>query len=96
MCRAAREARASWPAARCGARCGVRRWRRPANEQTQRPVVRTLLLALGQGIRIDRPKKRAAGRVNDGDDDLGAARRIKYESIEPRAAVRDCHEIAWA
>jgi hypothetical protein len=96
MCRTARVTRASLPAARCSAPHVVGRWWRAANKQTQRPVGRTLLLALRQGVRIDRPKQRAAGRVNDSDDDLGAARRIKHEPIELLAAVRHFHEIAWA
>ncbi len=98
MCCAAGEASAgaSSPAAGRAARSGARRWGRPAHEQTQRPVVGTLALALAQHVRIDRAKDRAAGGINHGDDDLGAARSVKHESIELRAAVRHCHQLACA
>ena len=91
----ARVARASLPAARRAARDVVRRWGRSANEQTQRSVVRTLLRAFGQGVRIDRPKQRAATGVNHRDDDLGAAWRVEHEPIEFRDAVRHRHKVAW-
>lgn len=96
MCWAACEARASLPAASRAARYGVGRWGRAANEQAQRPIAWTRLLALGQHLRIDRAKDRPAGGVNHGDDDLGAARSVKHESVELRAAVRHLHQVACA
>jgi hypothetical protein len=96
MCRPALEARAALPAARCGACCVVGRWRRPPNKQTERPVVRTRFRALGQGVRIDRTKKRSPGGVNHGDDHLGAARRIEHDPIEFRAAVDYFHKFTYA
>ena len=71
MRRAALEARASLPAARCAAGGVVSRGRRPPDEQPQRLVVRTLFVSLRQGVRVHRPKQRSASGVNHGDDDLG-------------------------
>jgi len=72
-----------------------RRWC-PAHEKTQRSIVRTLLRALGHGVGVDRAEHRTAVRIHHRHRDLCAARGVKHDSVERRAAAHDSDQIACA
>ncbi len=95
VCRAALEAGARLPA-RNGPACRTMdRWRCPTDEQPQRPVVRPLLLALCQRLRMDRAKPRTAVRIHHCDHDLRATWRVEHDPIKYGADAGDLHELTY-
>lgn len=93
--RAALEAGARLPA-RNGTACRtVDRWRCPTDEQPQRPVVRPLLLALCQRLRMDRPEPRTAVRIHHCDHDLRATWRVEHDPIKYGTDAGDLHELTY-
>lgn len=65
-------------------------------ETTQRRVVRALLEALGERLRMDRAEYRPATRLNKCHDHFQVARPVKHDSVSLRAAVGNLHEFAYA
>jgi hypothetical protein len=92
---AAVEAGAAVPAGYCTACGAVDRRRPPTDEQLQRPIVRTLLLALGQLVRVDRAKHRAAVGIHHGHYHLRSTRRVEHDPIQSGPAAADLHELTY-
>jgi hypothetical protein len=90
---APREAGAIFAAGETAARCSVNRRRCPADEQSQRRIVDTLLLTLAQRIRVDRAEHRTPGWIDHRDDDLQAAWRVENDSLESGAGTGHADQI---
>lgn len=57
--------------------------------------MRTLFLTLGQRLRVDRAKPRAAGRIDHRHYDLRTARRVVHDPIENGTGAGDAHEVTY-
>lgn len=76
--------------------CSGEDWRRRAmDEQSKGPIVRTLLLACCQLVRIDCPKPRATMGIHNGHHDLRPTRRIEHNAIQSRRAAAELHELTY-
>ena len=96
MRRRAREARASTLATSPASRAPVDGRCRPTDQEAQSPVLGPFLSAIGQRIRMNSAEHRSTARIDDSDDDLGAARRVEDDAFELGAATSDRYEITWA
>lgn len=95
--RAASVPRALVPRSRTASASGASRWGGSAtDEQMQSSIRGSLLGPLGQVLRMDRAKDRTAGRVEDGNDHLGFARRVEDDPIQRRAAACNLDQLACA
>jgi hypothetical protein len=92
----ARVAGASSPAPAPTARRIMDRRRCPTEEKTQRPIVRTIRLSLGQGLRMNRAERRPSAGLHHGHHYLCAARHVEHDPVHIRAATRDLDEITWS
>ena len=93
--RAAPEAGATLAADHCTACCAGDRRRRATDQQSQRSVVRALLLALGQVARTDCAKQRPAVGIHHRHNHLRPARHVKHDSIQSGPGGADPYELTY-
>jgi hypothetical protein len=93
--RAASEAGRAFPAGATVARRAVNGRRCATDEQSQCRVVRARLFALAERLGVDRSEHRTTTRVDQSDDDLHAARPVKYDPVESGTDAGDAHEVTY-
>jgi hypothetical protein len=74
--------------------CSVDKGRCPADEQSQRLVVRTLLTR-GQRLWVDRAEYRTAARIDHCYHHLRTTRCVEHDPIESGAGAGDAHEVTY-
>ena len=68
---------------------------RPADEQSQRLVVRAFTFALAQRVRVKRTEHRPAARIDYRHHDLRPAGNVEHDAVELRTAGGDLDELSW-
>jgi hypothetical protein len=76
-------------------RRSLERRRRPADEQSQRRIVRSLFLAFAERLWVDRVEHRPADWIDNRDHDFRATRDVEHDPVESPCRTGDADQITY-